>query len=204
VIRGSGAQARVARPETRRRWLLIVGDDHVEVGSSLRSAAAFGFRDVFLEDLSCGWFDGPAAKRREARAAARRHKNPLRLHRATLDDAARYQEILVVTPFGPGVPIQRERIARGNRQLIVIGARTEEMGAGISDRVRVATLGLEPVQSPPQRLVASIALAEIARQVGRRHPVPGVRRPSPRYKKAVELVLSREFTIVDPSDLLRF
>jgi hypothetical protein len=204
VIRGSGAQARVARPETRRPWLLIVGDDNVEVGSSLRSAAAFGFRDVLLDDRGAGWFEGPAEMRREARAAARRHKNPLRVHRATLDVAVRHQEIVLVTPSGPGTAIQRERLTHGSRQLIVLGVRPDEMVTGVADRVRVATLGLEPVDPPPQRLIASIVLAEIARQVGRRRPVPGTKPRVPRYEKSLELVPAGEVMLVDPSDLLRF
>jgi tRNA C32,U32 (ribose-2'-O)-methylase TrmJ len=82
VLHGSGPQNLAQRPEHRRPSVLIVGEDHVEVGSTLRSAAAFGFHDVLLDDRGGGWFKGSAATRREARAAARRHKNPLRIHRA--------------------------------------------------------------------------------------------------------------------------
>src|SRR5881398_2476115 len=86
-----------------RPSLFLVGDDHVEVGSSLRSAAAFGFRDVLLEDRGAGWFSGSANVRREARAAARRHKNPLRVHPATLGESAtRYEEIVLVAASGAG------------------------------------------------------------------------------------------------------
>jgi hypothetical protein len=98
-----------------------VGDDHVEVESGLRSAAAFGFREVLLEDRGAGWFDGSGAVRREARAAARRHKNPLRIQRATLDNAARFEEIVLVTPCGPGTALQRERLTHGKGQLIIVG-----------------------------------------------------------------------------------
>jgi tRNA G18 (ribose-2'-O)-methylase SpoU len=204
VARGSGPQARAVRPDARRPALLIVGEDHVEVGSTLRSAAAFGFRDVLLEDRRAGWFDGPAAMRREARAAARRHKNPLRVHRATLADARRFEEIVVATPSGPGAPMQRERLARGTRQVIILGAPAEEAAAGGGDHVRIATLDLEPVEDPPLRLVASIALAEIARQVGRRHRVPGPAARGPRYEMALELIPGGEVVLVEPSELLAF
>lgn len=203
VVRGSGAQARAARPESRRPALLIVGDDHVEVGSTLRSAAAFGFRDVLLEDRGGGWFHGSAAVRREARAAARRHKNALRVHAATVSEAARFSEVVVVTPSGPGLPLQRQRLARGKRQLIVVGARPSELAPDGGDRLRIASLGLEPGESP-LRLVASIALAEIARQVGRRRPVPVAPRRAPRYEKALELVLAGEVLLVEPTALLDF
>lgn len=204
VLRGSAVQARTARPDTRRPALLVVGDDHVEVGSTLRSAAAFGFRDVLLEDRGAGWFDGSAAVRREARAAARRHKNPLRVHRATRDDAARWAEIVLVTPSGPGTPLHRERLTHGSRQLVVVGARPDEMGPGFRHRVRIATLGLEPFESPPLRLIASILLAEIARQVGRRGPVPGKPPRAPRYEKAIKLIPSGEVMFVEASRLLEF
>ncbi len=204
VLRGSGPQARAKRPEARRPSLLIAGDDHVEVGSSLRSAAAFGFHDVLLEDRGAGWFDGSSAVRREARAAARRHKNPLRVHRAMLDNAARYEQIVLVTPAGPGTPLQRESLTHGNRQLIIVGASLNELGASATDRARVATLGLETVQSVPLRLIASIMLAEVARQVGRRHPVPGLAGRFPRYEKALAPMPAGDVLLVELSDLLAF
>jgi len=174
VVRGSASQAFAARPEHRRPTLLIVGDDHVEVGSTLRSAAAFGFHDVLLEDRDAGWFEGTAAARREARAAARRHKNPLRIHRADLRSAMRFEEIVLVSAFGPAPPLRREPLNRGQRQLVVIGATLDEVSNVAADRLRVATLGLVPMEHAPLRLVASIALAEIARRsdaVGRRRVV---------------------------------
>jgi tRNA(Leu) C34 or U34 (ribose-2'-O)-methylase TrmL len=205
VVRGSAAQALAARPEHRRPALLIVGDDHVEVGSTLRSAAAFGFHDVLLEDRDAGWFEGTAAARREARAAARRHKNPLRIHRADLRRAVHFEEILLVSPFGTAPPLHREPLNRGQRQLVVIGATLDEVSNVAADRLRVATLGLVPMEHAPLRLVASIGLAEIARQVGRRRPTPG--RPAPRpptYEIALELASAGETRLVDPSELIAY
>src|SRR5207248_7871549 len=121
----------------------------------------------------------------EARAAARRHKNPLRIHRAGLDSVARYEEIVLVTPSGPGAPVQRMQLAHGSRQLVIVGASPSELSRSAADRMRIATLGLEPVESAPLRLTASIVLAEIARQVGGdipelawRHEGQGTRRRS--------------------------
>ena len=205
VLRGSSSQAVTARPEHRRPALLIVGDDHVEVGSTLRSAAAFGFHDVLLEDRGAGWFDGTAAVRREARAAARRHKNPLRIHRADLRSTSRFEEIVLVSAFGTGPALQRERLIRGQRQLLVIGATPNELSEVASDRLRVTTLDLVPTSRAPLRLVASIVLAEIARQVGRRRPTPG--RPAPRpptYETALELASPSETRLVDASELLAY
>jgi tRNA G18 (ribose-2'-O)-methylase SpoU len=205
VLRGSAAQARTERPEHRRPALLVVGDDHVEVGSTLRSAAAFGFRDVLLEDRGAGWFEGAAAVRREARAAARRHKNPLRIHRATLQSAARFDEIVLVTPSALSTPLQRERLVRGQRQLIVVGAEAPELAAVASGRLRITTLDLSPIERAPLRLIASIALAEIARQVGRRRPTP--ERPAPRpptYETALELASADDMRLVDAFELLEY
>jgi len=205
VIRGSASQAMAARPDHRRPALLIVGDDHVEAGSTLRSAAAFGFRDVLLEDRGAGWFEGTAAVRREARAAARSHKNPLRIHRADLRSAARFEEIVLVSAFGTAPPLRRERLIRGQRQIVVIGAAPDELSTIASDRLRVTTLDLVPTPRPPLRLVASIVLAEIARQVGRRRPTPG--RPAPRpptYETALDLASPSETRLVDASELLAY
>ena len=203
LLRGSGPQATATRPEHRRPALLLVGNDHVEVGSSLRSAAAFGFRDVLLEDRGAGWFAGSPNVRREARAAARRHKNPLRVHPTTFAESApRYDEIILVTASGAGPPLSRERLTRGLRQLVIIGAEPEEaLAAG---RVSVVSLGLKPMEHEPLRLTASIVLAEIARQVGRRRPVPGAPPRAPRYEKAIEPVPGLEVLLVDPADLVAF
>lgn len=204
VVRGSGAQARVARPAGRRPALLIVGEDHVEVGSSFRSAAAFGFTDVLLDDRGAGWFAGPASAKREARAAARRHKNRLRVHSAAAADAFRYREAVLVTPSGPGEPIHRVRLSHGNAQVVVIGARPDEMRGVGSGRLRIATLGLRPNGYEPQRLVASIVMAEIARQVGRRHPVKGAAPRRSRYERGLSLAPGGDVTFIDHADLLMY
>jgi tRNA G18 (ribose-2'-O)-methylase SpoU len=204
ILHGSGAQPQTTRPENRRPALLLVGDDHVEVGSSLRSAAAFGFRDILLEDRGAGWFRGPAGVRREARAAARRHKNPLRVRPATVDIADGYDEIVLVTPSDPAAPLSRERVSHGNRQLIVVGARPDEFPPAAARRVRVASLCLRPIEPAPLRLIASIALAEISRQVGRRRPLPGPPARAPRYEKAFEALPSDDAILIDLVELLDF
>lgn len=204
LLRGSGPQAIATRPERRRPALLLVGGDHVEVGSSLRSAAAFGFHGVLLEDRGAGWFAGSPSARREARAAARRHKNPLRVHPTTLlESVSRYDEIVLVTASGAGQPLSRRRLTRGLRQLVVVGADPEEAPAA-AGRVTVASLDLQPMAHEPLRLTASIVLAEIARQVGRRRPAPGPPPRAPRYEKAIEPAPGPEVLLVDPAELLAF
>ena len=203
VARGSGQQASTPHPERRRPSVMLAGNEHVEIGSSLRSAAAFGYREVHLEDRGGGWFAGDHRQRREARAAARRHKNPLRVRRATIDLAARFEEVLVVTPAGQGPRVSRETLTRGRRQLIIVGCPPDDVLTASAANVRVAHLGLEPVALPPLRLVASIVLAEIARQVGRPATAPRVSR-APRYDRELKLVADGEMLLIEPEQLLAY
>lgn len=207
VSRGSGRQVRRAHPERSRPMVLISGADHVEVGSSLRSAAAFGYREVFLEDRGAGWFEGGHHQRREARAAARRHKNPLRVRRAQAGLTARFDDVVILSAAGPGVPVNRARLTRGRSQLIVIGASRETASSLAAEGAGRVTLGLQDrgTTDTALRLVASIALAEIARQVG----LPATRRaPSPphgpRYERELALVADGELLFVEHDELLAF
>jgi hypothetical protein len=207
VSRGSGGQARVSHPERRRPSVLVCGGDHVEVGSSLRSAAAFGYREVFLEDRGAGWFEGEHHLRREARAAARWHKNPLRVRRAPAGLAARFDDVLVVSPGGPGAPISRARLTRGRSQLIVIGASRAMEESLTADGAGMLTLALrdQAGSDPALRLVASIALAEIARQVGQ--PVrkrPAVPPRGARFDRELALAADGELLLIEHDELLAF
>jgi tRNA G18 (ribose-2'-O)-methylase SpoU len=71
---------RAPRPESHRPILLLATPrDHVEAGSSLRSAAALGWQTVTIDDREKVWFGTPRPVRSQARAAARSHRNPLRV-----------------------------------------------------------------------------------------------------------------------------
>lgn len=205
VVRGSGPQAATVHPEKRRPSVMLSGDEHIEIGSSLRSAAALGFREIHLEDRGGGWFDGDHHRRREARAAARRHKNPLRVRRASIDLASRFDEAIVVRPDGHGPRINREALTRGRRQLIVVGCLVDDVLSTSAANVRVASLGLEPMADAPLRIVASIVLAEIARQVGKpaARPRARVSRP-PRYDREMKLVAGGEMLLIEPEELLAY
>jgi tRNA C32,U32 (ribose-2'-O)-methylase TrmJ len=207
VLHGSGPQARTSHPASRRPAVLLSGDDHVEVGSSLRSAAAFGLAEVFLDDRSATWFDGPHGQRREARAAARRHKNPLLVRRAPAGLEERFEEIVVISPGGPGRALRHQPLARGRRLLVVIGAPAPHLEAIAAGRAQVATLGLRQAVTAPLRLVASIALAEIARQVGRPatgKPAQSTARRQRAYERDLSLVAGGELLMLDPDLLLGY
>jgi tRNA G18 (ribose-2'-O)-methylase SpoU len=220
VLRGSADQARTTRPAARRPTVLLCGSDHVEMGSSMRSAAAFGCEEVLLEGDGAGWFDGDHAVRREARAAARRHKNRLRVHGFQLADTVRFKEVVAVLPHaevdGEATttdvrPLARERIYAGRAQLLVIGVaaeRLDELADLIGPRLRVATLGLSSEGPAPLRLVASIALAEMARQAGRLAPRPeraGREPRAPRWERELELAAPEGDVLeLDPELLLEY
>jgi tRNA G18 (ribose-2'-O)-methylase SpoU len=205
VLRGSGEQARSRYPHKRMPTVLLSGDDHVEVGSSLRSAAAFGLREVWLEDVGASWFEGEHGRLREARAAARRHKNPLRVRRGSPAIAERFEDIVVIVAQGEGTPLSRERLARGPRQLVVIGADPERVDAPGAN-VRVATLGLAAGDRAPLRITASIALAEIARQVGSAvKPPPSAPPRTPVYERALAPAeISDDDLLLAPETLLDY
>ena len=116
----------------------------------------------------------------------------------------RYDEIVLVAASGAGPSLSRERLTRGVRQLVVVGATLDEVPAVAAKRVTIVSLGLQPMADEPLRLTASIVLAEIARQVGRRRPLPGPPPRVPRYEKAIEPAAGREVLLVDPVELLAF
>ena len=89
----------------------------------------------------------------------------------------------MIVAQGEGTPLSRERLARGARQLIVIGVDPERIDAAGAN-VRVATLGLASGGPAPLRITASIALAEIARQVGSAvKPPPSAPPRTPVYER---------------------
>ena len=81
LSRSGTIRTRSPRPDRRPNLLLMAPRDHVEAGSALRTAAAFGWRMVALADGCHVWFDTPRPIRTEGRAAARSHRAALRVAR---------------------------------------------------------------------------------------------------------------------------
>jgi len=210
VGRGAGGRTAVHRAPERRRpeLLLIGGQDHVELGSTIRSAGAFGWRSLFLEDRGEVWFGSDRGPRTEGRAAARRAKNPIRLVPVGADQRYPFDEAIVVGSLRNGVPISRVRLANGPRQLIVLADEGQvdldrEDWSRLARHVHTAHLDLPADDFVYHyRLTASIALAEIARQIGRAAaPGPGVPRRGLRYDLALTLVPEAEGEVVYLEDL---
>lgn len=137
-------------------------DDPVELGSAVRSAACFGWKEVCVADHHDVWFDVDRVTRSIGRGAARRARNPIRVH--PVPTTTVFDEVCVIGT-GVGEPLRRADLARGPRQLIVLGDADAVDVARLGSHVHRIQLEVEH-GAHPFRLVASIALAEIARQVG--------------------------------------
>jgi tRNA G18 (ribose-2'-O)-methylase SpoU len=158
-------QVRAPRPESHRPTLLLAAPrDHVEAGSTLRSAAAFGWQTVTLDDREKVWFGTPRPVRNEARAAARSHRNPLRVIPA--GDAwspPPRTRVIVCAPDVDGPPLHRTELTGTGTVLVIPDGESWEPppGAGFA-RVIV------PGEPGRYRLLTGIVLAEAARQLGTR------------------------------------
>ena len=187
------------RPGSHRPEVLLLSPgDHVEAGSALRSAAAFGWHTVGVDDREKVWFGTPRGMRTEGRAAARSHRNPLRVVPAGA--ATGFTRVVVAGADGP--PLHRTDLADGPGTLLVIpdlftvaGQDWEQLGPAV-----------EFARVPPSdryRLTASIVLAEAARQVGSRTPGRPAR-GGPRYRSALDLVPPGEVDLLTPAELISY
>lgn len=211
LSRGGGGPLQVtAQPQKRRPELLLGAADHVELGSAIRSAGAFGWERVLVEDRAGVWFGAPRHVTAEGRGAARRHRNPIRLIPAAPTASYAFAEVWVVTRSQGDVPLHRANLAAGPRSLLVVPDETvldldAEPWDRLGARVRFTHLGL-PERSPcPYRLIASIALAEAARQIGQRERVPGrPPRAEPLYDRALTVLAAEAGETVDLDELAAY
>lgn len=206
-----GPMARVGDPASRRpEVLLAAATDHIEMGSAIRSAAAFGWSRLLIDDRHRVWFGVDRIVRSQGRAAARRARNDIRLTPVAGHDAIEVPEVVVVTTGPSGTPLHRIDLARGSRQLIVIC----DEGAGLVDpadmqrngrRVRIATLGpLQPCFPYHYRLIATLVLAEVARQVGTRLAREGRGGARPEYLLKLPLYLEAAGESLSLDDLSEY
>jgi hypothetical protein len=162
-------------PNSRRPEVLLLGaEDHVELGSSIRSAAGFGWGRVFIEDRQQVWFGCERGIRSEGRAAARRGKNEILCIPCPAGAAHGFSRVTVITTKAIGAPLHRMNFARGPSQLIVIPDEksldsSAEKWSRLGKEVEFAHLQIPATDFHYHyRLIATIALAEASRQVGRR------------------------------------
>jgi hypothetical protein len=199
-------------PRSHRPDVFCVGPgDQFELGSTIRSAAALGWERVFIEDRHGIWFGCNRGVRSEGRAAARRSRNDIQVVPCPAQTSLHYPRITVITCKHVGVPLHRANLATGSNHSVVIpdeGSNdwTTENWTRFGHDVSFGHLQLPTKEFPYHyRLVASIALAEISRQVGRRPTVkaPPVARP-PIYDHALELLAEATGEIISWDELLKY
>ncbi len=213
LSRGGGGkmQTRSQPHKHRPELLLIGGKNHFELGSTIRSAGAFGWGRIFVEDRFGVWFGCDRVKKSEGRAAARRGRNPIRLIPTEADRRYVFEDVAVLTTRRQGEPLHRANLARGTKQVIVMADESEidpdtEQFARLGRHVRFVRLDAPKAEAPYHfRLSATIALAEAGRQVGHRPPVPGrPRRHGPLFEHALKTLLSDEGETVFLEDLAEY
>ncbi|MFQ5566828.1 MAG: TrmH family RNA methyltransferase [Paracoccaceae bacterium] len=209
LTRGGGGRLQTrSEPSNNRPELLLLGaTDHFELGSSIRSGAAFGWNRLLIDDRAGVWFGCDRITRSEGRGAARRGRNPIRLVPTTDAHGFAFEEVCVVTCGRDGVPIHRANLAKGPRQLVVIPDESavrpgERDLQRLGRAVRFAHLDLPREKFVYHyRIIVTIALAEIARQVGTRARQGRARSRPPVYDRSLKLLMSEDGESVFLDDL---
>ncbi len=188
------------------------------MGSAIRSAAAFGWGRLFVEDRFGIWYGCDRVKRSEGRAAARRGRNPIRLIQTSRDRRYLFDEVVVLTTRKHELGKRAEELlhhtnlARGPKQLLVLPDesmidRDAEDWQRLGKRIRFVNPGFSNKPSTYHfRLPASIALAEAARQVGWRTR-PSLGRPSrhgPVFDQALSLIMKEHCEVVYLDELTEY
>lgn len=197
------APRRSAQPELRRPALLLLGpEDHVEAGSTIRSAAAFGWRTAGLDDRRCVWFGAARAAVTEGRAAARSHRNAIRVAPMPATGPLGFERVVIAGARVDGPPLHRTDLTGGRSTLLVL---PDEDVVGPPDwtrlggRIEVARVPLPATAFPYRyRLVASIILAEAARQIG----VPAGARPRPVGRRGLSYESAIDMAAAAPADVV--
>ncbi|MBI4864174.1 MAG: hypothetical protein HY815_28550 [Candidatus Riflebacteria bacterium] len=144
------------RPASRSRLthrdvdvLIRAPTDPHELGSLLRSAWAFGWRRVFLDDPHGVWFSRDRAVVLGGRAAARRGKNPLAVLPSEALRNEAHDATVVCCDDRSGAPLSRFRLPVAGRLLLVLGVqpRIDERSGG------APVPGADGVDARPTRTV---------------------------------------------------
>lgn len=101
--------------------LIRAPGDPAETGSLLRSAAAFGWKKVYLQDPAGSWFTESRESVSVSRAAARREINPIVVLQADELPAHRFEKVVWCTGERTGVPLSRYRIGGCKNALLSLG-----------------------------------------------------------------------------------
>ena len=188
--------------------------DHVELGCSIRSAAALGWQRVFVADRFGVWFDAPRAVVAEGRAAARRHKNSIRVIPVPDPAVLLSTPHVIVTPYGGAPSIQAVRLQgpgllvfADDGAAIAVGSRattgTRQGRAVLPHEATLVSLGQPRTAVPRLRFTATIALAEVARRYGPAPATQPVTRPGLGYEYMLD-ALDQPGEVWTNEELARF
>lgn len=166
--RDLGRQKRVQSELTQRDVDVLVRapDDPHELGSLLRSAWAFGWRRVFVDDPHGVWFTRDHQTVIDSRAAARRHKNPLAVLPANQLDTDAYDQVLFCDGRREGTPLSRLRWPPCRRVLVVFNGAEGSCG-DVAMRERIFVDHVASGVDPRFRHAGSILLSVLAETLGR-------------------------------------
>ena len=176
---GQAGRTLNAVQKSRPDILLLGGRDPMELGSVVRSACAFGWERVFLDDRHNAWYDCDRLMKSEGRGAARRGRNPIKVIPCP-DDLLRHYKTIVWVTHTPAAKAasakflhQTVMTKRPDAPTLIVlpdeSADTEAWFSAAQERHCLVPAYL-PFLTPEHyhyRQATSIALAEIARQLGR-------------------------------------
>ena len=112
--------------------VLVVGPhDPSELGSLLRSAWAFGWQRVFLDDRHGVWFTTDRPTLLASRAAARREVNPLVVVPHEQLNLGEYRHVLICDGESRGTPLSRCSLPAADRVLLVFSAGSGNDQSGL-------------------------------------------------------------------------
>ena len=175
-------RTRSSHRSSRPDLLLIGGSDPMELGSTIRSACAFGWERVFLHDAGSAWYACDRRIKSEGRGAARRGRNPIKVIPYREGQLETYQSIVVFTSLplpSPGAQphpvcgaLLPQDICLAERNvLIVLQDETADGAPWIppmpwNGTITYAVLPRAPRDRYHFRQFSAIAIAEVARQLG--------------------------------------
>ena len=145
------------------------------------------------------------------RAAARRGRNAIRLIPCSTRSDYGFPQVTVITSSHRGIPLHRANLARGQQQLVVIPDESyvrvdEEDWERLGQKVQFAYLDIPAHEFTYHfRLIATIAMAEISRQVGRRLLGRRIRKGRPpTYERSFDMASDRDGEDVWLEDLAEY
>jgi tRNA G18 (ribose-2'-O)-methylase SpoU len=192
----------------RRPDVLLIGvPDHMELGSTIRSVCAFGWEHVFLEDPHNAWYECDRRIKSEGRGTARRGRNPIKVipHRA--DRLADYRRMVVYTKSPCGRPAWHVPVAAGDTLAVLPDeSQTSAPWSPPQDWEGELVYASLPEAAPARyhyRQMSAIALAEIARQVGK-STGGGVYLKGRKDRYRREVLGDKDVSALDLEDLMIF